>query len=309
MLLPQKFLNARRLENLVENQTSYTLNNAEMHIFETHERAQKIALKFNQPILASMISGKKIMHLEQTKPFDFLPGESVILPAGTPMLIDFPEAAMHKPTRCLALAVSIDKIRQIIVSLNETCPRVDGQVWTFTDFNFHFTNDSAIYGVIQRLLFLFTEEHPSKDLFADFMLKELIVRVLQKENLSKSLDQSKGAKEQKTDHHSRLNHILGYIRKHLDQPLTIQQLSHEAHMSESHFYRVFKNEMGISPIDFVNEERIKLATRLLHDPDKQIKEVYMECGFNSRSYFTRLFKRKNKASPREFQAKAKNKQL
>lgn len=73
-------------------------------------------------------------------------------------------------------------------------------------------------------------------------------------------------------------------------------------MSESHFYRVFKNELGISPVEFINNERIKLAVSLLQDPKRTIKEVFMECGFESRSYFNRVFKRKKNVSPGEYQA-------
>ena len=72
-------------------------------------------------------------------------------------------------------------------------------------------------------------------------------------------------------------------------------------MSESHFHRVFKNEIGISPIDFINNERIKLATRLLANPKIKIKEVYMRCGFDSRSYFNRMFRKKQQLSPTEYQ--------
>lgn len=301
MLLSQKYYEDRKLETLVENQTSYALNNAEMHVFETHQQAERVELRFNQPILASMLTGKKIMHFDHTQSFDFLPGESLILPAGETMYIDFPEATLQTPTRCLAMAINEDKIRKIATLLNENVPKIDGDEWRFVDFNFHFTNDVAIHGIVQRLLFLFTENHPSKDLFADFMLKELIIRILQKENKAHCTSQ------QSNPNDNRLAYVTKYIKDNLDKPLTIQHLSDQVHMSESNFYRVFKNELGVSPIDFVNDERIKLATRLLHDPNKKIKEVYLECGFNSMSYFTRLFKRKKQASPSEFQRKLKKK--
>ena len=92
MQLPDKFFKERKLENLVENQTSYTLNNASMHVFETHSQAEKVLLQFDQPVLASMLIGKKVMHLRDKKSFDFLPGESLILPSNEVMCIDFPEA-------------------------------------------------------------------------------------------------------------------------------------------------------------------------------------------------------------------------
>lgn len=299
MLLSKNFFDNRRLETLVENQTSYTLQSAEMHIFETHQAADKVLLKFNQPVLASMLEGKKVMHLDSKQAFDFLPGESLILPADELMCIDFPEAKMYNPTRCLAMAISEEKIKETVSLLNESRAKTDGE-WQFTDYNFHFTNDVAIQQILSRLLFLFTENHPSKDLFADFMLRELIIRILQAE--TKKLYTEKALELESTH---RLAYIINYIKKNLDQDLNIKDLSKKLHMSESNFHRVFKNELNISPIDFINNERIKLATSLLRDTGKKIKEIYMECGFNSLSYFSRLFKKKEKVSPKAYREQLK----
>ena len=301
MDLPVDFLKGRRLETLVENQTSYTLENAAMHVFETHQAAERVLLQFDQPVLASMFQGKKVMHLRSHQSFDFLPGESLILPSNEVMCIDFPEARMDNPTRCLAMAISEDKIREVIMLMNENLPKADDAEWQFMDYNFHFTNDTGIYQIIQRLLFLFTENHPSKDLFVNFMLKELIIRILQAESRKIYTD-----KALTLSSNNRLAFIIQYIRENLDKPLTIEELSRKAYMSDSNFHRVFKNETGVSPVDFINNERIKLATSLLQDPNMKIKEVYMACGFDSRSYFNRVFKRKKRLSPKAFQVKATN---
>lgn len=76
MQLPRSFYTNRKLELLVENQTSYTLNNAAMHVFETHQQAERVLLQFDQPVLASMLRGKKIMHLREQQQFDFYRGIS-----------------------------------------------------------------------------------------------------------------------------------------------------------------------------------------------------------------------------------------
>ncbi len=287
----------------MENQTSYTLQHAEMHVFETHRQAERVLLKFNQPVLATMMQGKKIMHLEDMQSFDFLPGESLILPPSELMCIDFPEADLDNPTRCLAMAISEDKIRNTIDFLNETHPKADDREWRFTDYNFHFTNDIAIHQIIHRLLFLFTENHPSKDVFADFMLQELVIRILQAEMRKIYAEKTLSTSD------NRMAYIVNYIRENLDETLSIEELSRQSHMSESNFHRVFKNEMGISPIDFINNERIKLAASLLHDPKKKIKEICMECGFNNLSYFVRLFKKKKNISPRTYQLKILSNQI
>ncbi|MEO1513476.1 MAG: AraC family transcriptional regulator [Bacteroidota bacterium] len=299
MRLPENVLKNRRLETMVENQTSYGLENAELHVFETHQQAERVLLKFNQPVLASMLEGKKVMHLQDSTAFDFLPGESLILPSNELMCIDFPEAKVDNPTRCLAMVISDEKIMETVHFLNEHNAKVDGE-WKFTDYNFHFTNDIAIQQIIQRLLFLFAEDHRSKDVFADFMLRELIIRILQAETKKIYTEQ---AMQLSSSH--RLAYIINYIRQNLDKEFTIKELSDKIHMSESHFHRVFKNELNLSPIDFINNERIKLATSLLKDPRKKIKDVYMECGFNSLSYFIRVFKKKEQFSPKEYQLRLK----
>ncbi len=296
MQLPEHFFSDRRLETLVENQTSYTLDQAALHVFETHQTAERVLLTFDQPVLASMLQGKKVMHLHDRASFDFLPGESLILPARATMCIDFPEAQPDRPTRCLAMAISEEKVRQTVELMNETMPRLDGEVWQATDYSFRFTHDPGIHQILQRLLFLFTEDHPSKELFVNNMLQELMIRILRTDVREKHLSATTQAKRS-----TRLGEAVTYIRTHLNQSIRVDTLSEKACMSPSHFYRVFKSEMGISPVDYINEERIRLATSLLQDPQRKIKEVYMECGFESRSYFNRLFKRKNRLSPSQYQ--------
>lgn len=296
--LSENFIKERRLETLVENQTSYTLNHAAMHVFETHEQAQSVLLKFEQPVLASMIQGKKIMHLRDYESFDFLPGESLVLPANEKMCIDFPEAMEKNPTRCLAMAISEEKINTILQFMNENMPKSTKEDWGLMDYNFHFVNDRGIFQIVQRLLFLFSEDHPSKDLFVDNMLRELIIRILQTNERKIYSNATLSLKRE-----SRLTEVIRFIRDNLHKSLTVEELSKIACMSPSHFYRTFKTELGISPVEFINNERIKLAVGLLQDPKRSVKDVYLDCGFESRSYFNRVFKNRQNVSPGAYQAK------
>ncbi|MEO1021226.1 MAG: AraC family transcriptional regulator [Bacteroidota bacterium] len=296
MHLSKRHFEGRKLENLVENQTTYLAQHAELHIFETHQQAEQVLLTFNEPILASMIQGKKVMHLRDYDSFEFVPGESLVLPSNEVMCIDFPDARRDTPTMCSAMAISEDKLHEVVMFMNETMPKVDNKEWRYMDYNFHFTNNAGIYQLLQRLFFLFTENHQSKDYFVNLILQELIVRVLQSDSKNRYLTE---ALNNKTD--TRLGFIIEYIRKHLHENLTIQELSTKAYMSESNFYRVFKHEMGMSPVDFINQERIKLASALLQNPRNKIKEVFRKCGFESRSYFNRVFKKMKGISPREYQ--------
>lgn len=296
MNLPNQFLAQRKLETLVENQTSYTLDQAALHVFETHQNADKVLLQFDQPVLASMITGKKVMHLREDESFTFLPGESLILPSKELMCIDFPEATVDTPTRCLAMAIDEEKIHKVIDFMNEDMSKCDSKTWGILDYNFHFTNDQGIYQILQRLIYLFAENHPSKELFVNNMLEELIVRVMQTNSRQMHLDNSS-----KNATQCRLAHVIEFIKSNLHQSISLKQLSNMACMSESNFRKVFRHEMGMSPVDFINTERLQKAAKMLRNPNYSIKEVFIECGFENRSYFNRLFKRMHKHSPLEFQ--------
>ena len=290
----------KRLETLVENRTVYTLRHSELNIFETYKQAEKVELQFNEPILASMLRGKKIMHLRDKPGFGFYPGESIILPSNELMHIDFPEATEQNPTQCLALRMSKEKINSVVEQLNEIQPRVDdGKEWHFTDTNFHFMNDIAVSQIMERMIFLFTENHPSKDLFADYMLKELIIRLMQTE--ARYLMTNENTSQYQNNF--KFAFIIQYVREHLHEPLTIEQLSQKACMSQPNFFRCFKNEFGISAVDFINNERIKKALNLLKDSNRSITQVYMACGFNNSSYFNKVFKRLTHSTPMEYRQK------
>ena len=71
MHLPKAFYTSRKLIDLVENQTSYELEDSAMHIFETHLRSERVQLQFGTPVLASMFEGKKVMHLRDKPSFEF----------------------------------------------------------------------------------------------------------------------------------------------------------------------------------------------------------------------------------------------
>jgi AraC-like DNA-binding protein len=68
-------------------------------------------------------------------------------------------------------------------------------------------------------------------------------------------------------------------------------------LSERHFFRGFKKETGLSPIDWLRRERIRLAQRKLLDPAKRVKEVCEEVGYHDVFFFSRDFKHHTGSSP------------
>jgi AraC-like DNA-binding protein len=292
-------LQSRKLELIVENRTAYTLDSAELNIYETHQVAKNVELTFDNPVLASMIRGKKVMHLSNSPSFDFFPGESVIVPAHQTMRIDFPEAQLHNPTQCLALAISPNKIRTIVETLNERTPLVDNQEgWQFTNDNFYFTNEAAIHQLIGRLIFLFTENNAAKDYFANLVLQELIVRLMQTKArlvLTTNLQQLANT--------NRLAYAVKYVQENIHRNLTIKELADKACMSEPNFFRCFKQQYGITPVEYINQQRIHLATKLLYNTSYSISDICFACGYNHLNYFLKVFKKTTGDTPASYRKK------
>lgn len=71
-------------------------------------------------------------------------------------------------------------------------------------------------------------------------------------------------------------------------------------MSRPNFFRCFKREFGISPVDFILHERIKAAKLLLLDSNVTITQACYAVGVNNLSYFFKLFKRIEGKTPAGF---------
>jgi AraC family transcriptional regulator len=288
----------KSLFTLVENRTTYSLENCELNVFETHQKAENVNLAFGDLVLTSMLRGKKVMHLFDQPGFDYLPGESVIVPPSEVMRIDFPEARPDNPTQCIALAISNEMIRKTLEVLNDKFPKAsDGKAWDVDYASFHLDNNRDLADIINRFIRISTKEFSKeKDIIAELALRELLIRLMQtqaREIMEKSHSQLAG--------NNRLAFVVQFIKSNLRENITIDQLSDKACMSKPHFYRCFKEELGISPAEFILQERLKMAKEYLKNPRNQVTQVCYMAGFNNPNYFIRAFKADTGMAPKVFQ--------
>lgn len=286
----------RDLKTLVENRTVYTFNNCELNIFETHQASEQVLLQFQGMVYTAMLRGKKVMYLPQAAPFEYLPGESVLVPESSSMVIDFPESSLHNPTQCVALEIDRQQVRNTLNLLNEKYPKVEESgPWCVNLDQFHIRNSNELADTVGRLIRIPGESHLSKDALANVTLQELLIRLLQTQARTLILDQSALLQ---TRH--RFAFVVQYIREHLTENLSVEQLARLAYMSKPHFFRRFKQELGLSPLDFILQERIKLAKRWLTHPNASVTDACYHSGFNNLAYFTLQFKKYEGITPSHF---------
>ena len=80
-------------------------------------------------------------------------------------------------------------------------------------------------------------------------------------------------------------------------------IAEAADMSESLFYKKFRQYTDTSPTDYLRDIRIRHAEHELLNTDKQIKSIAYETGFRNSSYFVKQFKEVTGISPKQFRDK------
>lgn len=124
---------------------------------------------------------------------------------------------------------------------------------------------------------------------ANASLLELIYYI---SNASKALEQSRNS--------DIITKVLTYINVNYNKQLTLDELSEKVGYSKSRFSHIFLDIVGMSPIKYMNDIRLKNSCELLHSTNLTIAEIAQSCGFNDPLYFSRIFKKKYKISPKQY---------
>lgn len=97
-----------------------------------------------------------------------------------------------------------------------------------------------------------------------------------------------------------IENALAYIKEHLTEPLTLENVASAMSLSPIYFHNTFKFAVGKTLRDYVEEQRIRRSIALLQTTDFSLAKIAYECGFSSQSYFSYVFKRRMKTTPRAY---------
>jgi AraC-like DNA-binding protein len=141
-----------------------------------------------------------------------------------------------------------------------------------------------------------------KDRWVDLKIEELVLCCLQT-NMYQMLMNSY------SDHRmldNPLSEVITYIDANFTSQIEVGQLAAKACMSPATFYRHFKQNFGVTPVEFIHGKRIQKAKELLGKNEAPIADIGFQLGYTSPSYFSLQFEKHLGCSPREYQKKQLN---
>ncbi len=103
-----------------------------------------------------------------------------------------------------------------------------------------------------------------------------------------------------SDHNPLVHNIQCYIEEFLYSDITVSKIAEAFSYSEKYIGRLFKATLGTSLREYINEGRLMRAGMLLSETNKSVTEIASQVGFESLSYFNRMFRRKYGKSPTSF---------
>jgi AraC family transcriptional regulator len=89
----------------------------------------------------------------------------------------------------------------------------------------------------------------------------------------------------------RIDRAVNFIHGCHDPLLDVPRLARYAGLSQSHFHRLFRKQMGTTPARYLKDARIHQVEHLIRTTNLPLQEILLEVGVTDRSHFLRNFKR------------------
>lgn len=97
-----------------------------------------------------------------------------------------------------------------------------------------------------------------------------------------------------------VSRTIDYIHENYMYPITLKALAGSSYCSEAYLSHLFKEKIGVTITDYINTQRIHKAQSLLDLTTLSITDIAHQCGFNDSNYFSRVFRKHTKLSPKQY---------
>lgn len=160
----------------------------------------------------------------------------------------------------------------------------------------HHDNDN-IFTCVQNILQETHSKLPGNEIICQAYMEILVTRLMRSTDLAFNDDPLPSS-------NSQCAAVRRYIDAHFKEPLTLDYLAEIAHVNKYYLAHSFKEEFGISPINYQLQRRIEESCYLLRQTDLSLAQISRILGFSSSSYFSQIFRKSKHVSPSEYRKQA-----
>ncbi len=101
----------------------------------------------------------------------------------------------------------------------------------------------------------------------------------------------------------RIERAAFYLETNYKENVSTQKLAELSHMSVSHFHTCFKSEYSMTPVEYKNHVKVRYAILELIKNQKSVEEISTDLGFESVTYFRRVFRKETGCAPTKYTKK------
>lgn len=154
---------------------------------------------------------------------------------------------------------------------------------------------------LQRLLTVYEQRRAYYQLETKLCVYELLLLMFRKELFLKESERSSALSPEQL---SQLKGILSYIGSHYQEKILLDDISEAFHLSPKYFSRYFKKQFGRSFTEYLNAYRIEQSLTLLEQEKCSISDAALLSGFESLSYYVKVFKTVMGMTPGEYRRRS-----
>ena len=156
-------------------------------------------------------------------------------------------------------------------------------------------NNFAEYLYIFKSLYNHREANTGTN---NILLQSLILKLIH--TLCMDSERQNRSRRFKNLEYDKIEQSVRYIKEHLSEDLSLEELAKRSSYSKIHFHNCFKAAIGKTLHEYVEDLRIKKSIILLSTTSLTLAEIASQCGFSSQTYFSSVFKRKIHMTPRDY---------
>ncbi len=164
--------------------------------------------------------------------------------------------------------------------------------------------DSAEYPALAQTALAIMNEMRSKQEFYRESVRGLLQTLLMEIARRNPAEELRSLKEKATG--KRIDQALRYVDEHYSEPIRIETLAEVSHMSQTHFRRLFMDNMNMTPVEYLNLIRVERSCELMRKTNLSMELVAEQCGFVSQTTFNRNFVKLVGVSPYKWKRNAED---